>query len=251
MFNCKKLMSLALAGVMAASLAVPAFAAEETESTTNTKLTISGTYQAVTVAVVVPTTGEVVINPYALPVEIGKDASDKAVEVEKQQIVTKPLAIKNQSKVDLDVNVTATATVKGALTLATAAIEKPAEDTKNDAFVYLAFADSALSGDNDTVTTGAITEAYAKVEWPAYVATGDGSESVLVLKTSAQTKAGMATLKASTFDEDSGEWKAYAEGSISYLGLTGQCAQNPKTAWTAKDGLSATIAFTFTPNVTE
>jgi hypothetical protein len=249
MFNFKKAMSLAMAGAMVATMAVPAFA-EDTESTTNRQLKIDGAYQAVPIDVVVPSQGTVIINPYALPVEIvAKTQSDAAVKVEGQQIVTKPLAIKNKSEVKLDVNVTATATVKGALTLAAAPIDKPEEDTKNEAFVYLTFAASGLSGDNTAVTDSAIATEYKDITWNDYAATGEGSEKVLALSTKSATKAGMATLAKSDFDADSGEWTGYAEGSIAYVGLTGTCAQNPKTAWTAKDGLTATIAFTFTPNV--
>jgi hypothetical protein len=238
----KRIMSLSMAALMAASMAAPAFAAEE--STTNRQTKIEGTYQAVDIAVVVPATGTVIINPYALPVSIGKDASDADVKVS-QQIVTKPLAIKNQSEVKLDVNVSATATVKGSLTLAAAAVT-PATETKNAAFVYLDLESSTLKGSSDDVTEGAITEAYGKQTWTEY---SDSATNVLALKTSAVSKTKMATLAAAKMDDDSGAFSEYDEGSIAFVGLTGSCAQAPKTDWTAKDGLTATIAFTFTPNV--
>jgi hypothetical protein len=245
MFNCKKLLSLALAATMAAALAVPAFAADATESTTNRSLKIDGTYQAVDIAVVVPSTGTVVINPYKLPYKIGTGATAD-VEVS-SRIVTKPLAIKNQSKTDLYINATATATVKNNLTLATAAIE-PETDTKNEAFIYLAFAeDSTLAGDSTAVTDKKIVDAYGAVTWPTYDA---NSKKMCVLKNGAtQTIEKAATLTGAEMNTD-GSFKAYKAGSIAYVGLTGECAQEPKTAWTAKDGLSVTIAFTFTPATT-
>jgi hypothetical protein len=246
----KKIMSAAMATLMAASAIAPAFAAEgeSGESTTNRSLKVEGTYQAVDIAVVVPATGTVIINPYALPVEIGKDADDNPLKVS-GQIVTKPMAIKNQSEVALDINVSTTATVKGNLTLATAAVT-PATETKNSAFVYLAIEPTTLAGekDADAVGDGAIAAAYKDQTWTEY---GADTANVLALKasTTAVTKSGMGTLTAAKMDESDGTFSAYDEGSIAFVGLTGNCAQSPKTAWTTKDGLTANIAFTFTPHV--
>jgi hypothetical protein len=243
----KRITSLALAALTAASLTVPAFAAETTTETSNRALKVDGTYQAVDIAVVVPTTGTVVINPYALPVKIGTDSNSKDVKVS-QQIVTKPLAIKNQSDVKLDINVSATATTKGSLMLATAPIADVKKDTKNDAFVYLAVMPTTLAGAKDatTVNDAAIADAYGKVTWTEYTATSTPA-NVLALKTTAVTKEKMGTLAAATLD-NSGAFSEYTAGSIAFVGLSGQCAQAPTTAWTAKDGLTANIAFTFTPN---
>jgi hypothetical protein len=253
MFNKygKKVMSLAMASAMIASMAVPAFAEGETESTaSNNTIKIDGAYQAVTINVDVPTTGEVVINPYALPVSIGKNADDKDVKVS-AQIVTKPLTIKNKTDVALDINVSATATVAGALTLATSPIADVTTDTKNDAFIYLAIETTTLSGEPtaDALGEGAINAAYGKQTWTAYAAENTPA-NVLALKagTTAVTKSGMGTLAAATMDDD-GAFKEYNEGSVAFVGLSGQCAQTPKTAWTAADGLTANIAFTFTPHV--
>jgi hypothetical protein len=246
----KRITSLALAALTAASLAVPAFAAEEgttaqtTESTTNRSTAVTGTYQAVDIAVVVPSTGTVVINPYALPVEIAKDGST-AITVKNQQIVTKPLSIKNKSDIALDINVSATATTKGALTLATAPIADVTTDTKNDAFVYLAIEESDLTGGTSTVTDTAIAKKYAEVKWTEYTAESTPA-NVLALKTSAVSKEKMGTLAAATLSN--GTFSEYKAKSIAYIGLVGQCAQSPKSAWTTKDGLTANIAFTFTPH---
>jgi hypothetical protein len=251
MLNHKKVLSLALAGAMAASLAVPSFAADSTtESTTNRSTKVTGNYQAVDIAVVVPSTGTVVINPYALPVVIGKDDSDKDIKVENTQIVTKPLAIKNQSEIKLDVNVSATASVTGAFTFAAAPISADdiKTDTKNEGFVYVDIETSSLTGDADTVSAAAIATAWKDVKWTEYATTGTAS-NVLALKatTTAISKAGMGTLAAAKMDDD-GAFSSYESGSIAFVGLCGQCAQSPKTAWVAKDGLTANLAFTFTPN---
>jgi hypothetical protein len=256
MLNHKKVLSLALASAMSLSMMAPAFAAETastSESTSNRQLKVDGTYQTVDIAVVVPTTGTVVINPYALPYEIGKDANNKAIKAEGQQIVTKPMTIKNQSETALYVNVSATTTTKGSLTLAAAPISDTAGDTKNEAFVYLDLESSTLTGATSAITDAAIASAYNTTTWTDYVVQTDDTNTpanVLALKTSAVSKEKMITLAAAGMNTSTGAFDTYNSGSIAFVGLKGQCAENPKTAWTTKDGLTATIAFTFTPNTT-
>jgi hypothetical protein len=250
MLKHKKVMSLALAAAMAASLSIPASAstAAKTEDTTNRSLSVDGAYQAVDIAVVVPTTGTVIINPYALPVEIGKDASNNAVKVKNQQIVTKPLTLKNQSDIDLDINVSATATVKGNLALATAAVT-PADEKKNTAFLYLDVEASTLTGATSAVTEAAIAEAWDDITWTGYDASSVATNVLALTKSgTAATKEKMGTLAASDVNTD-GSFKEYKNGSIAYVGLVGSVAQNPTTAWAAKDGVSVKIAFTFVPHV--
>jgi hypothetical protein len=247
MFNCKKLLSLALAATMAASLAVPAFAAETTESTgektTNTALKIDGFYQATPVSVVVPESGKVIINPYALPCEIVAKTTDAAaIKVENQQIVTTPMAIKNKSEVALNVNVSYTAKTSGSLTLATAPISDVTTDTKNDAFVYLVIEETELTDDSTIDST------YASQEWTAYSTGSDAPKNILALKstTTAISATKLATLAKPDLTDD-GDFSAYTAGSIAFVSLKGSCAQSPKTAWTVKDGLTVNLAFTFTP----
>jgi hypothetical protein len=242
----KKLTSLVLAGAMAASLAVPAFAAETTEKTDNRATNVTAAYQEVTIAVVVPSDATVVINPYALPVAIGKDSSDADVKVENQQIVTKPLALKNQSDVDLDINISYTSAVKGNFTFATAAIDDT--NTKNAGFVYLDVKeDKTLSGTE--VSDADIAGAWKDVQWDSY---DEKATNELLLKatTTAVPKTGMGTLAAATVGDD-GTFSEYNEGSIAFVGVTGSCVTSPKTAWTTKDGFTLKLAFTFTPNTSD
>jgi hypothetical protein len=244
MLTKKKLASLAMAGVMTLSLAAPAFAASS-ESTTNRSLKVTAAYQAVTINVVVPTTGTVIINPYKLPVEIGKDADGAAIEAESKQIVSKPMAIKNQSSIKLDVNVSVTTAVTGNLKLKAADIED--NDTGNNAYVYAAFETTTLSGSKDDITDAAVAAAYKATTWTEPTDSTDNA-FVLSASTTAVTKKGVATLVPATYD--GGAFSAYAQGSIVFVGFDGSCVQDPKTAWTTKDGLTCTMAFTFTPNTT-
>jgi hypothetical protein len=246
----KKLMSLVLAGAMVASLAVPAFAATSDDggSTDNRTTNVTATYQDVSIAVWVPTTATVYVNPYALPVEIGKDADDNAIKAENQQIVTKPLVIKNQSEVALDINVSYTSAVKGNFTFATAAIDDT--NTKNAGFVYLDVQQAtSLTGADADVTDAAIATAWKDVTWDEYSSTAK-NEVLLKATTTAVSQTGVGTLAKPTLD-DAGAFSEYAAGSIAFVGITGSCVTSPKTAWTTKDGFTVKLAFTFTPNTSD
>jgi hypothetical protein len=241
----KKLTSLVLAGAMAASLAVPAFAATEVDPLTNRTTNVTAAYQDVTIAVWVPSDATVYVNPYGLPVAIGKDSNDKDVKVD-GQIVSKPLVLKNQSDVALDINISYTSAVKGSFTFATTA---PTDsDTKNAGFVYLDVRQAtSLTGEDSAVTDAAIAEAWKEVTWDEYSADAK-NELLLKATTTAVPKTGMETLAAATMDDDTGEFKEYAAGSIAFVGITGSCVTSPKTAWTTKDGFTVKLAFTFTPS---
>lgn len=109
----KKLLSLALALIMSLSLAVPALAAGDPNTTV-----ISGSFEDVVIDVEVPATGTAFINPYGLDLKVpdGAGGSDK-VTIKGQQIVSAPMALKNKTAMDLNVS----ATVTGAITPITVA----------------------------------------------------------------------------------------------------------------------------------
>jgi hypothetical protein len=247
MFNCKKLLSLALAGAMAASLGTSAFAASE--NTTNRSLKVTAAYQAVTINVVVPTTGTVVINPYALPVSIGTDTSDKKVEIS-EQIVTKPMAIKSQAGIGLDMSITTTTAVTGNLKLATV----NDGDTANNAEITMYIEPTTLSGDKDAVSDGKIAETYKTLctsedaGWgTAKDAYGQDAYTKALSVGSTTTKEKTITLAPAKTDDDTGAFEEYKSGCVALIGFEGKCVTDPKTAWTTKDGVTCTIAFTFTP----
>jgi hypothetical protein len=239
MLTKKKLTSLALAGVMTLSLAAPAFAATAKENTTNRSLKVTAAYQAVTINVVVPTTGTVVIDPYKLPVSVGTKEDGSDISIKNQQIVTKPLAIKNQSDIKLDMNIATTTALTGNLKLATKSDDivttGDSITTSNTAFIYVNVLASALKGNADTVTESAIVEDYAGKAVTEYAADNEG-KTQLVLKSGSQTMAAAATLTPATLD--SGAFSEYGEGSIAYIQFGGICVESPKTAWTTKDGLT-------------
>lgn len=235
-----------MAGILAVSLAVPAFASS------NTSTNITGTYVDIVIDVNVPTTGTAQVNPYGLPVKL-----DDTSKITGEQIVTKPLLLVNNSDSNLNVSASVTATATGDLRFATAA--PTASDTYKSAFVYLQMKSTALDNTNKATTAQvtanediqgldptAVNPVFAG--WKQdYAAATD-----LVLNgTSAVTKDKMATLAAATVTTAGGNttvtWNA---GSVAAFRLAGKVNANPKDPWVVRDGFTAAIAFTFKPDTT-
>lgn len=236
----KRLAAMALTGVMTLSLATPAFAASKT-------VEIGGTYKDVVIDVVAPAKGTAVINPYGLDIKVKQDPTATAEDaptttISGQKIVTAPMALRNRTPMNLDVNATVLGVAQGDLRFAAAAIEST--DTSKSAFVYLQATSSALTGtdegDSATVTTAAIATEYAAWEASAY----DEDKDIVVGEREA-SKDAIIRLKKATMAAD--EFSAYNAGSIALFRLAGDCVTSPRDAWTTKDGFTTNIVFTFTP----
>lgn len=223
--SLKRFASTALAGVMALSLAVPAFAADP-------KTEFTGTYEQITLAVTVPNTGSVAINPYGLPFTMGEGNT-----VSGQQIATKsPLVIANKSAVALSVSVNTKGVEKGALKLVDAAPSA----TANEAQVFFQiFEAPTLAGDSvteaDTLNPlfAALKDDAAKGEVKVVNATaaanGTDGSNLLVLR------------------EADGDGNVQA-GGAAFVRLSGKVTKKPTTAWVAADGFTATVVYTFEPS---
>lgn len=151
-----KILSAALAGVMALSLMVPAFAAE-TEVTMDgladgATVEVTGTTQTATVKILVPATGEVILNPYELDCTVPGAASPV-----QDQIISATQYIVNESNLPVKVSTKVTGTIEGAEFSATSAV---AETTKK---VNLQFGIGATSA-KDTEPGTFDTRALAKTE---------------------------------------------------------------------------------------
>jgi hypothetical protein len=248
MFNKygKKIMSLAMASAMVASMAVPAFAANETKITT--------TYKDVTISVTVPTdTTDAWINPYGLPMSVKTTGSQTESKITGQQIVTTPMAIKNDGDVALSVGAKVVTEPTG-LTIVSKA--PTAKTTDKQAFVQLQMVASTATGDktdkaNDIEDT-IFSESAKSSTW------ANATSLTLVAKTTespdaAATSSEMATLAASKVTAGTGggaDKIEYQQGSVVLVRLTGTVTQDPTTAWTTSDQFVSTITYTFKPATT-
>lgn len=250
----KRFGAAVMSGVMALSLTATAFASANVE--------ITGTYEEMEIAVVVPDSGEAQINPYGLPVEITKSDRSK-VQIANEQITSPVLAIRNQSTTPLNVNVSSfLVTPKGEMAIGTA------KDTGKTAKVELEVAplnDASLA----VLTTAKIDDilidkfaddstwsglaAANKLAAPAYAA------GATTAPPPAKTTTPLAVIRAaapSTDAADAGKLK-YDAKSIALFRLKGDLAADPvKTGggdnpWAAADGFTASIVFTFKPATAE
>lgn len=214
----RRLGSMALAGAMAMSMAVPAFAANET--------TITGTYTPIELRVVVPATGGAIINPYGLPFQLGEST------ISGQQITTSaPLVIQNKSSVALAVTANLQGTPSSGVTLeaSTASTNYDTETTKKLHVVFEAFEttlDTNNVTDNDT-----LRPMFAALDSADAVLTGDVT-----------TTAGDATGTLVLREANDGEVQS---GGAAIYRLSGEVAK--KAAWAADDNFEAKVAFTFEP----
>jgi hypothetical protein len=247
MFNKygKKIMSLAMASAMVASMAVPAFAADKTT-------TVNVTYAETPISVTVPTQGSAQINPYGLPVTVTTTGSSTASKITGQQIVTTPMAIKNDGDVALTVGAKVVTTATG-LTIVNKA--PTAKTTEKQAFVQLQMVASTATGDSTNKATDIEDKIFSE---SADSSTWENATSLTLVGVTTEspdavaTASEMATLAASKVTKGtSGDTIEYQAGSIVLLRLTGTVTQNPTTAWAAADKFSSVITYTFQPATTD
>lgn len=253
----QRVVTTALAGAMALSMAVPAFAAG-----TTTKVTAS--YKEITIDVVVPGTLAATINPMGMPVKLPAGEGSTAKEVS-NKIVSNPAAVINRSSMDLVVGATLTGEVKGNLKLAPTAwddTDATKIPTTNSAFIILEMKKAGAAVLNDEGTNTDADKIAA--EWEKWTSqdfatdfatadavadkakgTDDADDAVLVLGTKAVSTGaeGLVKLKAADIAADS--TVTVDDDGVGFFRLDGQVVESPKTAWAKADGFSATIAFTF------
>lgn len=241
----KKIASAALAGVMAVSLAVPAFASSRS-------VNISSTYAEQEIAVTVPETGTALINPYGLDIKIkvgtGDSATDTGKALKGQQIAMQPLTIVNGSEMDLAVSATVTGEAAGDLILSS---EAPARDAvTKSAYVFLQMKteNTLVEAKRDATAAGiqgfdATTIATAFENWAAVKKPGAND---IVLGPVAASKSNIITLKACTPTGTNNALELQA-GSVGLMRLAGVVVKNPITPWAETDGFTANVALTFAP----
>lgn len=252
--NLKRFGAAVMGGVMALSMAVPAFASANVE--------ITGTFEEMEIAVVVTDSGEAQINPYGLPVKITK--SDKTtVEISDEQITSSVLSLRNQSTTPLDVNVSSFAVKPtGGMEIINAALA-PATNKGKQVHVDLEVAplnDSTLAVlTTEKIDDKLIDKFAADATWSGLAAANklaapNATAATAATVTGAKSTAALATLGAATVNSDNKT--VYGAKSIALFRLKGTLNSDPvKTEsgndvddpWASTDGFTATIAFTFKP----
>lgn len=224
--NLKRFGSIAMAGALALSLAVPAFASNSV---------ITGNYKEVRLAVTVPSTGKAVINPYGLPIALSEKYSISGQGISNAA----PLTVQNRSAVPLKVNVSITATKTGNFVFEDTNTTLASDETANKGLVKFemfpapALTETTLENE-DTLIGGfaALDSANALpsggVQVKGAAGTPDAATNILTLR------------------EGSADGSLQA-GGAAYFRLTGEAVKAPTTPWAATDGFTATIAFTFEP----
>lgn len=198
-------------------------AAAATGNTRSTVITTTLTDKTPTIKVTVPSTGDVILNPYELPVTIDAQSS-------RAQIVSTTGVIANESDVPIQVDVTVTGKINEGsnMSLVTTSTKKSTSTSKR-AFIYFEIQPM------DTADT-------RKVIWDAaYKST---QRNHIAVTTSGRSKVNTVVLASTTLDGEIAEKGGYAA-----FRLTGDAVVNPRKAWTEDDGLTVEIAFTFVPLV--
>lgn len=259
--NMKRFGSIVMAGAMALSLAVPAFA--ETAATPN-QTVVDGGYVSTPISVIVPPTGSATINPYGLPVVVSAKADGTAISIADQQITNVPMFIGNYGTTPLDVNATLLVKPEGGVSIKGSALV--AGDKGKEMNVTLEVAglndDAYKQGIESEALVLALHEKFAddatwaglttanKLVAPAY------AKGATTAPAAMKSAAKLATLGAATV---AGETVTYGAKSIALFRLVGEMREEPVKAganagdpdvedpWTTTDGFEATIVFKFKP----
>lgn len=161
------------------------------------------------IRVTVPSAMDVMINPYRIPVVV----QDKQVG---DQIISDPVALKNESEVPLKVSVSIQTVIRDGSDMRLRSESTLNQDlTSKFAFVY--FEIQAVS-DPENVTWD---EKYDE-------------EKHQVIRAGTRARKDMVTLGA--------EGKPLSYGAFR---LAGDCVAAPRSPWTEADGIDVSIAFTF------
>jgi hypothetical protein len=236
MFNKygKKVLSLAMASAMVASMSISAFA-------DSYETNVEATYSEPVIDVSVPQDTSAVINPYGLPTEVGQLADKSAVKVSGQQIASKSMQVMNQGETALSVGATVKITLGEKTDMTIVAKAPTSRSTAKEVYAQLQMVSSSVAEKSDATTfADDVLKDFAAANWD------NGSSLTLTSDAAGATGSGLVTLAA--VKSVAGKVYEYDTGSIAHVRLTGTVVESPTTAWSeTNDTFTANIAFTFRP----
>lgn len=235
----KKLACTTLAGLMAVSMTVPAFAATISDigGLSDIGLDISGSTEVPTISVTVPTTGSVITNPYKLSVDVS--AANDGSDLTTDQIISATQFIESESNVPLNLSVTATGEIptESKAVFSTASVANNAKLTNKSLFLYLQLKAATASLD-----------ASGNVETAAPDFQAFDAKTDIVIGAKQVTKPNILTLDAARKEQSGGA--DVTVPAVAGFRLAGDAVTTPTEAWTNKDIVNVKLAFTFTPTAT-
>lgn len=218
----RRLKAALLTGVMALSLAVPAFAAVDP---LNPTLAVTSTTQLPTINMVMPTAPAIVLNPYKLSVKLDKLTST-------DQIVSPVMSVTNLSDVAIKVGVGVSVKLGGAAALnATTAV------AETDAKVNLSLNGEVATAAGADLTASKVTKVIASTD----PTTPDDLSADFKANGTSDAKL-VNTLAAAT----AGKVSTTGKGVFNFQ-FSGDASK--VASWTAKDTVTPTIVFKFVPVV--
>lgn len=247
----KKTLSLATAGLLMASMMVPAFATSTdpkpiTDVTEDTSVEYSSEVKTGTIKITMNTSDKVYINPYGIAVKIGEkpNASDntKMDPVNStNQVISSTQFITNES--DTGLKIATTVTAKPAKSIQGLAADETALKAATDKQALVQFQLMNVADASDLLETNE--------KWT------DPAKGKGILETVTATTAGAKSQK-SVYVAKKGD-----DGTPTYAAfrLTGQLVTEPQKEaadkskvsdpWTADDTIDVVVAFTFTQSNTD
>lgn len=240
----RKALAVLLAVVLTFALAVPAFAefAPPTESDVNVtsytdgaEMEIAGSVQELNVRMIVPTSAEVVFNPYGLTVYLaGQDTPEDTKDdiTSSEDVVAAPAYIINLSNIPMQVDATVKGSASGGVTLGTSTTGT----TKVASLKLAVYAVTSMTYD----------------DMEAAISGGTRSEEIPITTTVSAAKkiAGLASVE---FSEDNvlktlQEKTGIADAQAVAIGVIGDITQpSDKIVWSGEEEITVTVAFTFKP----
>lgn len=230
----KRFGTVAVAGVIALSMAMPAYAGSTTTTPNTYKTTINGSYTSPTLNVTVPGTVTAVVNPYGLPFDLVE--GEVTIKGDNAKISTgTAMLIENRSNSALKVGAKVKGTVKGTgVAFATTSVTDAETDKKIFAN-FEAFNAPTLNEDNfsDEATQANLFK--------------DLKSADAVLKLNVSTTETAATDANGGLILREGAADALQNGSVGVFRLNGNATKKPTTDWAAGDGFTVEITFSFEP----